>query len=458
MNVPAYAYGKHRWLTLIVFVLGTLGVLWALRHILVLTGVFHGSITGRSSDFAVVWAVAFLLFAQQMVLAWMEKPHTTTPRQDRQLDTLRITVNVPLYNEEPAMVVRSVRSLFEQSRQPHRVEVVDDGSDIDYTQARAECDAIAREYPGIEWSWVRTANGGKRAAQCVTFAGDDNDIFITVDSDTLLEYRAIEEGMKPFADAKVMSVAGMYLGLNARENWVTRIAELICVTWQLVGRSATSTMGAVIVNSGAFALYRAEVVKDNIEVYLNETFFGKHVPFSDDAHLAMLATLKGKTVQQPTAASFTLYPTSFRIYCKQYTRWMRGAFIRAFWRLRHLPLSNYAFWNEFQSWVQFIVASVVFVYLYIVWPTMDHRVYIWSIIIPLMLGYVVCARYLMVQRSDMTQRQIFGMVAAAPLMVLWSWLVCRPIRMYAIATFNHRTWGTRVAQEVEREHEHVGVG
>lgn len=443
--VPTYRYGEHKWMVLVVLVTALIGIFWSFRHVYVLTGVLRGDITGRPSDFAVVWAVAFVLFAQQMGLAWAERRHTTTDRQAAALRQLTITLNVPLYNEEPALVLRSVRSLFEQSWPPNRIEVVDDGSDIDYTEVRAQCDAIAAQHPDVRWSWVRTENGGKRAAQCVTFAEDDADIYITVDSDTLLEYRAIEEGMKPFADPRVQSVAGMYLGLNATENWVTRIAELICVTWQLVGRSATSTMGAVIVNSGAFALYRGAVLRDNVDVYLHETFFGRHVPFSDDAHLAMLASLRGRTVQQPTAASFTLYPTSFRVYCKQYTRWMRGAFIRAWWRLRYLPLKNYAFWNEVQSWVQFIVATVVFVALYAVWPAVDHRFYAWSLVIPLLLGYVICSRYLMVQRSDMSQRQIFGMVALAPVMVLWSWLVCRPIRFYAIATFNRRTWGTRVA-------------
>lgn len=442
---PNYKFSRAPWIAWVLFLLSTLGVAWAVRHVWVISGVMTGRITGRSGDFAIVWAVAFVLFALQMILAWMEKPYVTTPRQDRALAKLKITVNVPLYNEEPGLVFNGLASMFNQSRQPDRIEIVNDGSTMDYTELKAECYRLANDYPHVEFSWVDTTNHGKRHAQLVTFREDDADIFITVDSDTLLDYRAIEEGIKPFADPEVQSVAGLYLGLNSTENFVTRIGELICVSWQLVGRSALSAVSSVIVNSGAFALYRADVIKDNADVYLNETFLGKHVPFSDDAHLAMLATARGKTVQQPTAASFTLYPTSFRQYCRQYTRWMRGAFIRAWWRLRHLPLTNFAFWNEFLSWVQFIIASVVFATLYFVWPVVDRRIWWMSIVIPLALGYVVCSRYLLVERNDMSRWESFKIFLLAPVMILWSWFVCRPIRLYAMATFNKRIWGTRPA-------------
>jgi hyaluronan synthase len=403
-EAPSFTFGRRRFAAGAVLVLSLLGVAWACRHVWILSGVFTGHVTGRSADFAVVWALAFVLFAAQIVLAWSERPYVLATAEHRATSArFRVVVNVPLFNEEPALLIRAVRSILDQSRPVDLIEVVDDGSDeYDYSRARAMLEgAAARHYPGTELSWRRQANQGKRHAQMVTFrrfAGEANVIAVTVDSDTVLDRHAVEQGLIPFAvDPQVQSVAGLYLGLNATDNLITRIGELICVSWQLVGRSALSTVKSVIVNSGAFALYRLEVLTENEKVYLNETFFGKPVPFSDDAHLAMLATARGKTVQQPTAASFTLYPTSFRVYCKQYTRWMRGAAIRAWWRLRHLPLSNLAFWNEFQSWVQFILASIVFVYLYAVWPVVDGRLYIWSVVIPFALGYVVCARYLLVE-------------------------------------------------------------
>lgn len=52
------------------------------------------------------------------------------------------------------------------------------------------------------------------------------DIFVTVDSNTLLDEQAIENGLQPFAKPKVMSVAGMLIGLNRRHSLLTRLVDL----------------------------------------------------------------------------------------------------------------------------------------------------------------------------------------------------------------------------------------
>jgi hyaluronan synthase len=62
------------------------------------------------------------------------------------------------------------------------------------------------------------ANGRKRHAQLVTFRQDDGDIFVTVDSDSVLGADAIEQGLLPFADPEVTSVAAVVLAMNAWAN------------------------------------------------------------------------------------------------------------------------------------------------------------------------------------------------------------------------------------------------
>jgi hypothetical protein len=44
--------------------------------------------------------------------------------------------------------------------------------------------------------------------------------------DTLLDEQAIENGLQPFAKPKVMSVAGMLIGLNRRHSLLTRLVDL----------------------------------------------------------------------------------------------------------------------------------------------------------------------------------------------------------------------------------------
>ena len=147
---------------------------------------------------------------------------------------------------------------------------------VDYGIIEQEFLDVALKH-GVQASWRRQANSGKRHAQAMTFRDDDADIYVTLDSDTVLDNHAIEEGLKPFARRGVTWVAGLYLGLNAQRNLVTRIAELVCVSWQLQGRSASSRMGNVLVNSGAFALYRGWVFK-SISMIIERDFLWASSP------------------------------------------------------------------------------------------------------------------------------------------------------------------------------------
>ncbi|MEV0585564.1 hypothetical protein [Nonomuraea sp. NPDC050310] len=83
----------------------------------------------------------------------------------------------------------------------------------------------------------------------------------------------------------MMPVAGVCLVASNRRGLSSRIYDLWLVSFQLVDRSGQSAMGAVIVNSGILAFYRTAVVRDNLDGYLNEAFFGRPVTFSDDSML-----------------------------------------------------------------------------------------------------------------------------------------------------------------------------
>ena len=441
-SVPTVVIRRRGWIVLAPTIIALLCVFWAARHLILLTAIYRLHYNSYHLGFETAWALSFVILAWQLALAWSEPIYITNQRQKRIMDRAMVTVNVPVYNEDPTCLSRSLMSLFTQTRLPNRVQVVDDGSVVDYGIIEQEFLDVALKH-GVQASWRRQANSGKRHAQAMTFRDDDADIYVTLDSDTVLDNHAIEEGLKPFARRGVTSVAGLYLGLNAQRNLVTRIAELVCVSWQLQGRSASSRMGNVLVNSGAFALYRGWVFRKYMDAYLNETFFGRQVPFSDDAHMTMFALMEGRTVQQRTATSLTLYPERMGNYCRQYTRWMRGAFIRMFWRFKYLPMRSFAFWNEVFGQIQFVVASVIFVAVYVYWPILDHRVWPYTIIIPLALGYVVTARYLLVKRSDVSVGAMWGTYALAPLMILWCWFICRPIKIYASMTCLRTGWGTR---------------
>ena len=205
---------------------------WVSRHILSFSRSSPG--TGHGGVLAVTWALLAAFVIINLILAWTERPITVTERQQRQLNHLMVTVNVPVYNEDPDALRLMISSLFAQSRLPNRIQIVDDGSAYDYSAVIDEFKSMAAFFPSVDASWIRTRNGGKRRAQAVTFGSDPlANVFVTLDSDTVLDPAAIEEGIKPFADRRVSSVAGVLLTLNASHNLFTRLTDTWLTAFQM---------------------------------------------------------------------------------------------------------------------------------------------------------------------------------------------------------------------------------
>lgn len=305
----------------ILAMLATVGLsYWLVRRI---TTTIHGDM-----DAWLTWVfnAMFLLVVLQLVLALCNRRIVGDNEQRR------LAVLIPLYNEDPSVVSYMLRALLHQSNLPHEVHVVDDSSTTGSYDDQREWFLRATKEAGIISTWTRTKNQGKRHAQVEAFRNmQEAEFFVTVDSDSALDYRALEEIARPFHDPKVTSVAGVILAQNNTSNLLARITDLIFVSQQLVDRSAMSSIGAVLVNSGGLAAYRRSVLTDTIDLYLSEEYLGRHVEFSDDSMLTLFALLKGKTVQQPTAFALAFMPDNFSHHYRQQVRWFRGSFIRGLW-------------------------------------------------------------------------------------------------------------------------------
>jgi len=443
MTAPTVRRRTHLLTTLAAVVLLALGV-WAAHHVVTTIAAAQG----YGTQFGLLFTAVFVFLAAQTVLYHLERPYTVNAHQQDQLDTLRVTVPVPVYNEDPELLRRCLQSLLAQERLPNRVHVVDDGSPIDYTTVRDEFIAQAAVV-GVEVGWTRTQNRGKRHAQGLVFAqATDADVFVTVDSDALLPANALEELLKPFADARITSVAGVVMASNATKNLLTRFTDLWFVTTQLVTRSTQSTLGAVLVNSGPLAAYRAEIVRDNLDSYLHETFLGRAVAFSDDSMLTLFAQLAGRTVQQPTAVVLSAMPETVSHHLRQYVRWMRGSFIRSWWRFQYLPMRRVAFWLHAATWTQMLTSTLLFGCLFILAPATATAVTPMLLVVPLAIGLAQAMRYLTMVRSDETLLSRLTTVTLSPVATLWSFIVLRAVRWYGIATCRRTGWLTRQQVEV----------
>ena len=391
----------------------------------------------------VIWTISFAVVAIQWIMAWFEKPYTTTATSQRRLDRMKVTVNIPVWNEEPVVLDRVLYALFHQTRLPNRVDVVDDGSTKEsYAEVR---DYWLGHHPrSVQFNWGQFPNVGKKRAQARTFSSDpDADIFVTLDSDTTLALNALEEGLKPFADRSVYSVAGIELAWNYGQSLLTRIKGVNALIWQFVTCSAQNVAGgSVLVNRGTFALYRGNMIRETLPAYVGETLFGHPVMLGDDTMLTLFALGRGRAVQQVSAACFALYPETLSHTLRQWTRWMRGTAVRTLWRFRHLPLSSFGWWyTMLTTWGYLAFVSVV-VGIIADWPS-SRSFALTALYISASWMWIVATRMFAVRRSDQRWIDRLEAFALVPAAIMWLTVVLRPMRLYGQLTMLRQGWVTR---------------
>ena len=405
-----------------------------------------GAILGHDHE-ALLWTALMLVASHQTLLAWFDKPYTVTDAQQAELDTQRVHVSIPLYNESPEIVDRVMYALTLQTRLPYRIVVVDDGTtDYDYTGLRTFW--IARfEQLGVLCEWHRQANAGKRHAQAVAFRTAADGFMVTLDSDTALGRETLAEIVKPFADPEVWSVAGLELAYNQAKNLLTRINGMRQLSWQMVQCAALNRFGAILVNRGTCAAYRVELVAETVDAYISETFMGRPVKYSDDSLLTLYALGRGKAVQQVTAHQYSEYAETLSHALRQWTRWMRGATIRSVWRARYLKLFSYAGVINYLNWWQLVASSAAYIYVGVVLPLIG-RPSLSALSAAVGASYLANVRTLLIERDDQDGLSQLDTWLLSPLAWAWSLLVLRPIRVYAILTCTNNGWGTRAKIEV----------
>jgi hyaluronan synthase len=387
-------------------------------------------------------APATVFRALGFVLSWFDRPVATTLAGQERLNRLHVTIAVPVYNEDPGLLDRCIFAMVNQSRPAQLIWVVDDGSMTDYS-------AVAQHWVGT-WSngtevrWSRQPNQGKRQAHAKVFERvPEADIFVTVDSDTTLERRALEEGLKPFQSRKVMSVAGIEMGFNANVNLLTRLQSSLQLYAQAVIGAAWSVAGDMYTNRGPFALYRAPMVREFLPVYRDETFFGRRVVLGDDSLLALCASARGRSVQQLSAFGMTMWPEKVGHHLRQRLRWARGRAVRNFWRIRYRPVSSYCWWFTASGIHGFLLSGALIALLMGLWPVSADVITRAALVLAIM-AVPNGLRTLCFRRSDETWRDRLLLVLIRPLSALWSGIVlARIIRLAGTVTLLRQSWTTR---------------
>lgn len=411
----------------------------------------------RGDGWHVSWygVTVLTLLAVKLLASASHRPFTATSAERADLAAGATSVVViPVYNEDPAMVARCLRSLAEQTWKPTSIVVVDDGS--------SSTDAL---HEAVRWSHTMRQlgigylvhrfhrNAGKREALAFGFnAFPAADYYVCVDSDTLLAPDALEEAHLPFIDPATVGVTGLVLASNRRRNWLTALIDIRYASAFLAERAAYSKAGAVLCCCGSLSIYRGRVVRKYLSDFLGQTFLGQPAVFGDDRRLTNYALQEGRVVLQESAVAWTAVPERLGHYLRQQIRWNKSFWRESLWAIRNLPANRPAMWLsliELASWITF---TVMLLAALIVEPLRTGEAAIWVYgLYVAVLAYARSVRYLETppmpgDRYGLTER--VGAFLIAPLYGVMHLTLLLPLRLWALLTLRSGTWGTRQAVEV----------
>ncbi len=267
-------------------------------------------------------------------------------------DNETIAVVVPCYNERPELLKKSLESII-AAKGNKKILLVDDGSKKDI---REGIEKVVRDlqktYSQIEIHLFEN-NKGKRHAlhHAVSKMVQDSEFVITVDSDTVLDENALVRLVEPLKDPRVGASTGYILLLNENQNWLTRLIKIHYWISLNVYKKAQSSVGMVECCSGCLSAYKASIIKEIIDEFLNQEFLGEQCNSSDDRHLTnLILKRKYEVAYVAEAIAYTETPATVRSFLRQQLRWKRGFIREAIYALTYAWGSRKQLFFEMLLW------------------------------------------------------------------------------------------------------------
>ncbi len=269
-----------------------------------------------------------------------------------------VSIIVPAYNEE-AGIVTSVKALLSLRYPHHEVVVVDDGSS-DATLSRLvdafDLVEIPRTIPQdvavraavrsvrvprdgrTRLVVVSKENSGRSEALNLAINAATEPLIAMIDADSILEPDALLRVTQPFTDDPTRMVAtggtiraangsrvvsGRVVRVELPRGWLPRVQVVEYLRSFLLGRTGWSRFGGLILISGAFGLFRRDIL---VEVGgLDHTSIGEDFELVMRIHRHLRDQNRDYRVQfVPEPVSWTEVPSTLRVLRNQRRRWHRG--------------------------------------------------------------------------------------------------------------------------------------
>jgi hyaluronan synthase len=235
----------------------------------------------------------------------------------------RLTVIIPAYNEG-AMVEKAIAAVAASDYPAEKLEIIciDDGSEDDtwfYIQ-RAQ-----RRYPHLVRPIRFAANRGKKEGLYAGFTKGRGEVFVTIDSDSLIAPEALRHLVAPLLqDGRIGAVAGNVKVYNRNQSLMGKMQGVRFVNLDYL-RASQSLYRAVVCTPGSLSAYRRSALMPHLRAWRRQTFLGAPCHHSEDRALTNFILRAGHyTYYQRTALVYTLVPETYAGVCRMYLRWERG--------------------------------------------------------------------------------------------------------------------------------------
>ncbi len=241
-------------------------------------------------------------------------------------DLPSVTLVIPAFNEGE-LVRYSVLSAAASRYPADRLEiiVIDDGS-TDDTWSHI-ISAVREAGDNLNITTLRQPkNMGKRQALYDGFKQARGDVFVTIDSDSVLEPDALRNAVTPLVlDPDIGCVAGCVQVLNPRQNLITRFLKVyFSLSFKFV-RAYQNEFRGVFCTPGALSVYRADAVRRIADEWLEQSFLGLPCSTGEDRSMTNLLLREGcLTAYQGNAVVWSRVPHGYVDMANMFLRWARS--------------------------------------------------------------------------------------------------------------------------------------
>lgn len=386
-----------------------------------------------------------------------------------------VSVIAPAYNEEKT-IIDNIKCLTSLQYPNYEIIIVNDGSKdstLEKIKAHFELIKVHRAY-NLELNCapirniyqsknpayshlivVDKENGGKADALNAGINVSQNDLFLAIDVDCILEPDAILKMVKPFVDNNkhvviasggVIRIAnsskiinGKIAKVNYPENFWAKFQVLEYFRAFTLSRMAWSKLNGLLIISGAFGLFdRKRVIK--IGGYDKESV-------GEDLELVVrlrrymheVEKVKYKVAFIPDPLCWTEVPESYKVLSRQRNRWTRGAIDTI---LKHkkmflnpkyglIGMVSFPYWVLFEWMAPLIqVAGLIYLIFVIIFGLLNLPVFITLLIFVLTFAVMYSLFAIFFEAYTYNKYSGVSYLSQATLFIFLEMFIYQPLNMF----------------------------